>query len=125
MTPAGLRRFASRPNSAVGSVCEPLIGSSPGWDSVRLEGGYCRSFFSFNGAQERKGHLVFGIGCKPFVYRGFLFCLFRLCAVLCAVSSTTLEGSFSPSVSYRSSWLRGWVGVTVEGPKIASKRLYS
>jgi hypothetical protein len=82
-------------------------------------------FFSLNGAQERKGHLVFGIGCKPFGYRGFLFCLFRLCAVLCAVSSTTLEGSFSPSVSHRSSWLRGWVGVTVEGPKIVPKRIYS
>ena len=43
LTPTGLRRFAPCPNSAVGSVCEPLNGSSPGWDSVRLEGGYCRS----------------------------------------------------------------------------------
>ena len=30
LTPAGLRRDAPRPNSAVGIVCEPLIGSSPG-----------------------------------------------------------------------------------------------
>ena len=64
------------------------------------------SAFGF-GAQERKGRLVFGIGCKPFVYWDFLFCLFRLCAVLCAVSNTTLEGSFSPSVSLRNCWLRG------------------
>ena len=43
LTPAGLRRVAPCPNSAVGSVCEPRNGSSPGWDLVRLEGGYCRS----------------------------------------------------------------------------------
>jgi hypothetical protein len=30
LTPAGLRRFAPCPNSAVGIVCEPLVGSSPG-----------------------------------------------------------------------------------------------
>ena len=76
------------------------------------------------GAQERKGHLVFGIGCKPLFYKVSLFCLFRLCAVLCAVSSTTLEGSFCPSVSHRNCWLRGWAGMTIERRKAASKRLY-
>ena len=81
-------------------------------------------FFSLNGAQERKGHLVFGIGCKPLFYKVSLFCLFRLCAVLCAVSSTTLEGSFCPSVSHRNCWLRGWAGMTIERRKAASKRLY-
>jgi len=37
------------PNSAVGSVCEPLIGSSPGSDLVRLDRGVLpKLFFSFN-----------------------------------------------------------------------------
>ena len=53
LTPAGLRRFATRPNSAVGIVCEPLIGSSP---SLILRDSWLdqpKVFRSLIGAQER------------------------------------------------------------------------
>lgn len=53
LTPLGHCRVATRPNSAVGIVCESRIGSCPGWDKVRYMKCVTELTLEIYGAQER------------------------------------------------------------------------